>query len=500
MLFGVDFEVEEGEIVALLGTNGAGKSTLLRAISGTQEAADGAIILGGRDITHMPPHEIAERGVVHMPGGRGVFPGLSVDENLQLATWLAGAGQEAELLRDAYELFPVLAERRSQNAGLLSGGEQQMLSLAQAFIQKPKLLMIDELTLGLSPAVVGELIEKVKEIKRRGTTVIVVEQSVNVALTIAERAVSMEKGEVRFVGSTRELLRRPDILRSVYVRGSGGGGARKRTTTRVGTDIVLEARGITKHFGGVTALDGVDLTLRNGEILGLVGPNGSGKTTLFDILSGYQTPDDGTVHLEGRDITALSAHERVSLGLVRRFQDARLFPSLTVIESLMVALDHGIENKNIAFATTSLPSHRRSERRTRAKAEQLIELLDLGAYREKFVKELSTGLRRIVDIAWVLATEPRVLLLDEPSSGVAQAEAESLVPLFERVRNDTGCSILLVEHDIPLVSSVADELIAMASGSVVVRGTPAEVLDDDRVIEAFLGTSDAAVRRSGATT
>jgi branched-chain amino acid transport system ATP-binding protein len=265
-------------------------------------------------------------------------------------------------------------------------------------------------------------------------------------------------------------------------------------------EVVLQAEGITKRFGGVTALDGVDLELRDGQILGLIGPNGSGKTTLFDILSGYQKADSGTIRYGDTDVTSMPAHERARLGLVRRFQDARLFPSLTVMESLLVALDQRIESSNLALSITRLPAMRRSERMAHARAERLIHILRLEAYRDKFVKELSTGLRRIVDIAWVLATEPKVLLLDEPSSGVAQAEAESLVPLLERVRAETGCAILLVEHDISVVSALADEIVAMASGKVIAKGPASTVLDDPGVIEAFLGTSEAAVRRSGART
>src|SRR5581483_3364278 len=144
-----------------------------------------------------------------------------------------------------------------------------------------------------------------------------------------------------------------------------------------------------------------------------------------------------------------------------------------------------------------LPQARRAERRVRLQAERLIDLLDLGAYRDKFVKELSTGLRRIVDLACVLATEPKVLLLDEPSSGIAQAEAESLGPLLGRIRFETGCSILIIEHDMPLISAVADELVALEQGLVVVRGLPDVVLNDERVIEAYLGGSEQAIRRSG---
>jgi ABC-type branched-subunit amino acid transport system ATPase component/MFS family permease len=501
VLFGVDLDIEEGEIVALLGTNGAGKSTLLRAISGSQEASSGGIVFDGRNITHMPPHEIAARGVVHMPGGRGVFPGLTVQENLMLANWLADDQEEAAAgVAEVFELFPILARRADEQASLLSGGEQQMLSLAQAFLAKPKLLMIDELSLGLAPAVVGQLLDVVKAIHARGTTIIVVEQSVNVALTIADKAVFMEKGEVRFVGPTEDLLRRPDILRAVYVKGTGGLSAvPMRPSHDRGTpgSLVLSTEGIVKRFGGVVALDGVDLELREGEALGLIGPNGSGKTTLFDIISGFQSPDAGVVRFQGVDITDLRPDLRARRKLIRRFQDARLYPSLTVNETLLVALEQQNQSKGLLQNAFRAPQARRADRLLRVKADRLIEMLELGAFRDKFVRELSTGLRRIVDLSCALAAEPVVLLLDEPSSGVAQAEAEALGPLLKRVRYETGCSLLMVEHDMPLISTVSDELVALERGRILVRGRPDEVLNDERVIEAYLGTSEAAVRRSG---
>jgi branched-chain amino acid transport system ATP-binding protein len=152
------------------------------------------------------------------------------------------------------------------------------------------------------------------------------------------------------------------------------------------------------------------------------------------------------------------------------------------------------------FTALQLPQARASERRLRRRADQLIELLELGAFRDKFVKELSTGVRRITDIACMLATEPKVLLLDEPSSGIAQAEAESLGPLLRRVRIETGASVLIIEHDMPLIARVADELLALDQGRVVVRGTPDKVLNDRTVVESYLGTSETAIRRSGALT
>ncbi|MDQ1402048.1 MAG: hypothetical protein QOG03_364, partial [Actinomycetota bacterium] len=326
--------------------------------------------------------------------------------------------------------------------------------------------------------------------------------------TIADKAIFMEMGVVRFFVKTRDLVARPDILRAVYVKGTGAltdgapAGAQRSERERRALAMnearpVLEVHDLVKRYGGVTAVDGASFALREGEVLGLIGPNGAGKTTIFDMISGYQMPDSGSVIYEGVDITNEPPEQRAQRKLIRRFQDARLFPSLTVYETLLVALEQQLEVKNPVSHALKLPSARRAERRLGTRAERLIELLELGSYRDKFVKELSTGLRRVVDLACVLATEPRVLLLDEPSSGIAQAEAESLAPLMRRIRFETGCSILIIEHDMPLISAVSDELIALERGQVIVRGTPTAVLNDERVIESYLGTTEATVNRSG---
>jgi branched-chain amino acid transport system ATP-binding protein len=225
ILFDINFEVGDGEIVALLGTNGAGKSTLLRAIAGLTQASGGAIIFDGHDISAIEPTQAASLGIVMMPGGRGVFPTLTVAENLKLATWLytRDPAYVRRATEEMLEMFPVLRERWHQRAGNLSGGEQQMLSLSQAFIAQPKLLMIDELSLGLAPVVVEQLLAIVRRIHAGGTAIILVEQSVNVALTLAERAVFLEKGEVRFNGPTKDLLDRDDVLHSVFLEGAVAG-------------------------------------------------------------------------------------------------------------------------------------------------------------------------------------------------------------------------------------------------------------------------------------
>ncbi|MBW3560955.1 MAG: MFS transporter [Actinobacteria bacterium] len=223
VLFGVNMHVAEGEIVALLGTNGAGKSTLLRAVSGLIRPRDGVVLFDGEDITGLPAETTTERGIIHVPGGRGVFPGLTVAKNLRLGAYLYRKDEAytREAYEHAIELFPRLGERLNQPAGTMSGGEQQMLTLAQAFVARPRILAIDELSLGLAPVIVEDLLEVVERINRQGITVILVEQSVNIALELAERAYFMEKGEMRFEGAAGDLLERDDIVRSVFLAGAG---------------------------------------------------------------------------------------------------------------------------------------------------------------------------------------------------------------------------------------------------------------------------------------
>jgi branched-chain amino acid transport system ATP-binding protein len=223
VLFGVDLEVRRGEMVALLGTNGAGKSTTLNAISGIVEPDGGNVWFDGEAVTGESPERTAARGIIQVPGGRGVFPGLTVEENLKMGCFMIRRDTTlvAERMNEVLDLFPRLGERMGQKAGSLSGGERQMLTLASSFVLKPKLLLIDELSLGLAPALVRELLEAVRKMNASGITVVVVEQSVNIALTLAHRAYFMEKGEVRFHGATSELLERRDLLRSVFLEGAG---------------------------------------------------------------------------------------------------------------------------------------------------------------------------------------------------------------------------------------------------------------------------------------
>ncbi len=505
VLHGVDLHLDEGEVVALLGTNGAGKSTLLKSISGIVEADRGAIVLDGRDITHAPPNEIAALGIVQMPGGQGVFGSLTVRENLELAGWTNRRDSEgvAVATAEVLAMFPVLAERLDSPAANLSGGQQQMLALAMSFVMRPKVLLIDELSLGLAPVVVGELLPIVRRMADDGVTVVLVEQSVNVALTVAERAYFMERGTIMFDGPTKELLDRPDLLRSVFLASAGTTGPDAEPVERVAVDHasapVLSVHELSVTFGGIRAVDGTTFDVWPGEILGVIGPNGAGKTTVFDLVSGFTPSTAGTITLNGRDITTMSAAGRAELGLGRSFQDARLFPELTVQETLAIAQERFVGSRSVFVAALHLPMAVDAEQHIALRTDELIELMGLGDYRHSFVRELSTGTRRVVDLACLVAHRPAVILLDEPTSGIAQREVEALSPVVRRLRDEMGASLVIVEHDIPFVSEVSDRLLALEQGRVIATGRPADVLEHPDVIESYLGTSGAAIARSGGT-
>ena len=222
VLAGVTVAVEPGEAVALLGTNGAGKSTFLRAVSGVQPMTAGRVLLDGDDVTGQGPRVLLDRGVVHVPGGHCTFPRLTVDESLRVAMWpfRDDRGRVEAALDRIHDKFPILLERRDQLAGSLSGGEQQMLALARALASPPRLLIVDELTLGLAPTVIERLVGVVDELHRAGAALLVVEQRLATAVRITERAYFLERGRVQFEGPTAELTERDDLVRAVFLSGA----------------------------------------------------------------------------------------------------------------------------------------------------------------------------------------------------------------------------------------------------------------------------------------
>jgi ABC-type branched-subunit amino acid transport system ATPase component len=242
----------------------------------------------------------------------------------------------------------------------------------------------------------------------------------------------------------------------------------------------LMASGLTVAYGGVLALDSVDLAVASGELVGLVGANGAGKTTLLACLSGHIKPATGRVMYDDADISRLGPDARASRGIVRSFQDARLFPSMPVWDALLLAEERKVPTGTAAGLLT-LPGWRSDEDRRCTEAARLATTMGLEAHLDKVVSELSTGLRRVLDLACAIALAPRLLLLDEPSAGLAAAEAVALADVLTQVRTLTGATIVMVEHDLPLVWGLADRIVVLEEGAVVALGRPGEVRDHPAV-------------------
>jgi ABC-type branched-subunit amino acid transport system ATPase component len=255
---------------------------------------------------------------------------------------------------------------------------------------------------------------------------------------------------------------------------------------------------VTRRFGGISAVEDVTLRVADREIVGLIGQNGAGKTTIFDLICGYQPLDGGRILLGGVDVSSWSPTARARSGLGRTFQGGQLFPGLTVSDSIAVSLDRSLDARDPFSAAFRLPAHIDSELSVSARVEELLGLFGIEDYRDLFTAELSTGTRRIVELACAVGHQPGVLLLDEPAAGIAQREVEALSALLWRIRDDLGCSIVVVEHDMPLIAGLVDRLIALEGGTVIAEGDPDDVLTDPRVIASYLGDDHAAVARSGA--
>jgi branched-chain amino acid transport system ATP-binding protein len=253
---------------------------------------------------------------------------------------------------------------------------------------------------------------------------------------------------------------------------------------------ILEIRGITKQFGGLSALAGVDFTVGEGELVGLVGPNGAGKSTLFNIIAGAFPPTAGAVLLKGRDITRLASHDRARHGIARTFQQVTLFGELTARDNVLQGLHRHVASRFLA-GLVGTPGYRGEQRELEARAERVLDRLGIGEHRDELVSEQPLGIQKLLTVAVALATEPTVLLLDEPGAGLSHEESTRMMDLVATVIR-RRCTIVLVEHNMRIVSRYCDRAIVLHFGQKIYDGEPAELTADRRVVDAYLGVAELA--------
>ena len=263
------------------------------------------------------------------------------------------------------------------------------------------------------------------------------------------------------------------------------------------SEILLSAKNLSVRFGGVLAVNNVSFDVKKGEVFTLIGPNGAGKTTVFNLISRIYTPTNGEIDFEGVKLTDQPPHKIASLGIARTFQNIELFENASVLHNLLIGR-HTHRKTGLWQDLFFTPQVRKTEMETRERAERVIELLDLQHHRDSHVAGLPYGVRKVVELGRALCTEPKLLLLDEPSSGLNVEETDDMAFWISDIKNELGITVLMVEHDMSLVSKVSDRVLSMNQGEVLALGTPREVQNDPGVIEAYLGTVDdvSSLRRA----
>ncbi|AGK71219.1 putative branched-chain amino acid transport protein [Streptococcus cristatus] len=249
---------------------------------------------------------------------------------------------------------------------------------------------------------------------------------------------------------------------------------------------LLDVKKLTKNFGGLTAVSDVTLELNEGELVGLIGPNGAGKTTLFNLLTGVYEPSEGTVTLDGHLLNGKQPYKIATLGLSRTFQNIRLFKDLTVLDNVLIAFGNH-HKPHVLASFFRLPAFYKNEEELKAKALELLAIFDLDKEAETLAKNLAYGQQRRLEIVRALATEPKILFLDEPAAGMNPQETAELTALIRRIKNEFNITIMLIEHDMSLVMEVTERIYVLEYGRLIAHGTPDEIKNDKRVIEAYLG-------------
>ena len=481
----VSFSVREGEVLGLIGPNGAGKSTLLSLVSGGQRPSEGQITFRGQRLDRLAAHRIARSGVGRAHQIPRPFGRMTIRDNVRVAAHsTSGRGliqHRDTVVRDTLELCG-LADRAGRLAGTLTLLDLKRLEIARALALEPHLLLLDEVAAGLVGREVDEVIALVRRIQNRGTTIIMVEHVQTLIQSLAERVIVLDWGRKIAEGTPAEVASDPNV-RSVYLGSQseldGEASLVRRQSPGENRETVLRAAGITVDYGKLRALRAVDLEVRQGEVVAVLGANGAGKSTLARALAGLVPLSAGRVYLGGADVTRQPAHLRARGGIALCHEGRRLFGDLTVAENLELGAAHAAPGGRDGTL---------AERFARVYAV-FPEVREKARVRAGL---LSGGQQQMVAIARALVAQPRVLIFDELSLGLAPQVIDRIYPTLDQVC-DWGIGVVLIEQNVHRALARADRVYLMERGEVTYSGTPEDLEQRGLLHAAYFGQSKGDV-------
>jgi branched-chain amino acid transport system ATP-binding protein len=486
---GVDLTIRKGEILGVLGPNGAGKTTFVNCITGLDKPTSGTILFRGEDITKLPSYAIGRLGIARTFQVVKPLKQLTVRDNVAIGAMFGARGRErsaAQARQRAEEVLTkvALVHRANDRAADLTIADLKRLELAKALAMDPQLLFLDEVMAGLNPTEVQKAMDLLREINRDGVTLFVIEHVMKAIMGISDRLVVLHYGKKIAEGAPQEIVESPAVIEAYLgerfakrARAAGRrdtltptGEFRKPAAPPPAAEKLLEIKNLSSGYGEVQILWDVNLDVRKGEVVALIGANGAGKTTLLYTLSQLVKPRSGSIHFADRDLTRARPEEVVGAGIVHVPQGRRLFPGLTVKENLLQGVylrrDFQKIQSDLEWVFGLLP-------RLKERATQL-------------AGRLSGGEQQMCAIGRGLMGRPRLLLIDELSLGLAPLVVDNLLELISQINRD-GTTVLLVEQDVQVALEHAHRGYVLETGRIVQSSTAAELLEDPRIRQAYLG-------------